>query len=475
MNARRCTAKKEARMAMEWTKLLNRERPRKSTNPGDHRAEFERDYDRAVFSTPVKRLQDKAQVFPLDPNDAVRTRLTHSLEVSSVARGIAIKVAHWLLEQKAIQPGMDRWIEAIAATCGLIHDLGNPPFGHSGEDAIRHWFKTRFKAAQLSSMMNGNQQLINDFLLFEGNAQSLRLLARLQILADFNGLNMTFGTLSAASKYVAASDEINSQNHSFTKPGHFASENDLVKQIREYTGTGQARNPITFLVEGADDIVYSVADVEDGIKKGILSWNDLQGFLEEEMKASPGILKKVLEGKDTILKAGRLEVPTDLPSDVHGTAFRTAAIGVVVYAVVETFKAKYNDIMNGRFTGELVNFEGQEHPLVTALKKLGREKIYCTPPTLKLELMGRRVICDLLDVFWEGAKEFPLTGKPKAKTFAGKIGRLLSENYTKVFQSAVVEQPNLPEVYHRLRLITDYVCGMTDTFAKRLHAELTNG
>src|SRR5207237_3437469 len=108
---------------MEWPKLLCMDRPRKSTSPGDHRAEFERDYDRAVFSTPVKRLQDKAQVFPLEPHDAIRTRLTHSLEVSSVARGLGRRAAGWLLDQHVIEPGMDRSIEAIAATCGLIHDL----------------------------------------------------------------------------------------------------------------------------------------------------------------------------------------------------------------------------------------------------------------------------------------------------------------------------------------------------------------
>src|ERR1700733_12575593 len=167
---------------MEWKQLLCRDRPRESTNPGDHRAEFERDFDRSIFSTPVKRLQDKAQVFPLEPHDAVRTRLTHSLEVSSVARGLGTAVGQWLLERKDISPGMERWIEAIAATCGLIHDLGNPPFGHSGEDAIRHWFN-EFGPDALRRELGGNDQLVQDFLRFEGNAQSLRLVSKLQILA----------------------------------------------------------------------------------------------------------------------------------------------------------------------------------------------------------------------------------------------------------------------------------------------------
>src|SRR5688572_15795561 len=140
-------------MAMDWKTLLNKDRRRQSTNPGDHRAEFERDWDRAIFSTPVKRLQDKTQVFPLDPHDAVRTRLTHSLEVSSVARGLGTAVGSWLLERKYIETGMERWIEAIAATCGLVHDLGNPPFGHSGEDGIRHWFEKHLGAENLRAIL----------------------------------------------------------------------------------------------------------------------------------------------------------------------------------------------------------------------------------------------------------------------------------------------------------------------------------
>src|SRR5436190_18256648 len=126
---------------MEWAQLLCHDRLRQTTRqPEETRSEIERDYGRVIFSTPVKRLQDKAQVFPLEPHDAVRTRLTHSLEVSSVARGLGIAIAKWLRTRNEIAEGTERSIEAIASTCGLIHDLGNPPFGHSGEDAIREWF-----------------------------------------------------------------------------------------------------------------------------------------------------------------------------------------------------------------------------------------------------------------------------------------------------------------------------------------------
>jgi dGTPase len=457
---------------MTWNQLLSSERPRTSTSPGDHRAEFERDYDRTVFSTPVKRLQDKAQVFPLDPHDAVRTRLTHSMEVSSVARGLGIAIGKWLLEGKLIEPGMDRWIETICSTCGLVHDLGNPPFGHSGEDAIRHWFHTRFGDAKLRAMLGGREQLAQDFLKFEGNAQSLRLLTRLQILADFNGLNLTYGTLSASCKYTASSDQAGDvADHAKSKPGYFASEAEVVARIRSKTGTGDARNPLTYLVEAADDIVYSVADVEDAVKKGLLSWRTIEEILKAE---SAPVIARSLASMERILKAGRTDILGGLPDDIYASAFRTAAIGAVVEASVKTFKAHYDEILAGTYTGELVD-DCEAVALTRVLKEIGRTRVYCTPSNLKLELMGRRVICDLMDIFWEGAESLPTTEPPKAKTFPGKAGILLSENYRSVFRESANSGPQIPELYFRLQLVTDHVCGMTDSFAKRLHTELMNG
>ena len=312
---------------MKWTKLLNAGRRRPTTRPNDPRIEFERDFDRSVFSTPVKRLQDKAQVFPLEAHDGVRTRLTHSLEVSSVARGLATRSAEWLLKRGEISTGMDRQIEAIAATCGLIHDLGNPPFGHAGEGAIRAWFRRPEREKCLRASLKTKQQ-IQDFLQFEGNAQSLRLVAKLQVLADYKGLNLTFGTLSALCKYVASSDKADKEaaNHACRKPGYFASEQDVVQQIRGATGTGKARHPICFLVEAADDIVYLAADVEDAVKKGVLSWKKVEDELQGSTSDS---VKEVMASQASILKAGRTEVPTNLDDDVEAAAFRTAAIGIM--------------------------------------------------------------------------------------------------------------------------------------------------
>ena len=456
---------------MNWTTLLNPERRRQTTIVGGHRTQFERDFDRSVFSTPVKRLQDKAQVFPLEPHDAVRTRLTHSLEVSCVARGLATSVSEWLIQQGEIKAGDDRSIEAISATCGLIHDLGNPPFGHSGEDAIRSWFQREDHTEELKKGLSCEQQM-QDFLRFEGNAQSLRLVATLQVLADRTGLNLTFGTLSALRKYVAPSDKTNkdSPNRAWRKPGYFASENDIVNQIKEATGTGAARNPICFLVEAADDIVYLAADVEDAVKKGILSWSDVQ----EKLDSKSDFVQRAIEKKETILKAGRSEVPKDLDDDAHVAAFRTAAIGVMTEAVVDTFKKVYQAIMDGRHEGDLLD-ESEAKDLAGCLRTIGQTCVYPTRSTLTLELMGRHVIHDLMDIFWEGARALPIEGEPKTSKFEGKAAALISANYRRIFQDFATEKKDLPEIYHRFQLVTDYICGMTDSFAKRLHSELFNG
>lgn len=377
--------------------------------------------------------------------------------------------------------GQDRQIEAIAATCGLLHDLGNPPFGHSGEDAIQEWFKTKLGEEKLRQMLDGREELVQDFLQFEGNAQTLRIVTKLQVLADFNGLNLSYGTLSALCKYTASSMEAKKvKDHAKSKPGYFTSELDRIKQIREMTGTGDARNPIAFLVEAADDIVYSVADIEDGIKKHILSWDDLEDELinfpndwdATKRDTATSIIQNVLEFKKRILAPS--PAPDDLPDDIHAAAFRTAAIGVLVQDASEVFQAKYNEIMAGAFKEELVT-AGKTAIFVERLKEIGRKKIYCTHSNLKLELMGRKVIQDLMTLFWEGASTLPLDGVIKPKAFKGKVQALLSQQYRKVFEHFAKPPSEYPEPYHRLQLVTDYVCGMTDTFAKRLHAELMNG
>lgn len=454
---------------MNWNQLLNSGRRRASSSEGDHRDQFERDQDRVVFSSPLKRLQDKAQVFPLETHDSVRNRLTHSLEVASVSRGIARKVCGWLKSEGHLAGDQDRQIETIATTCGLIHDLGNPPFGHAGETAIQDACKKILASSQL------DERYKNDFLKFEGNAQSLRLVSCLQVMADDFGLNLTYGTLSASCKYVADSSAADSESsdHACSKPGFFQSEKSVVEDIRQKTGTNGARNPITFLVEAADDIVYSVADIEDAVKKQILSWEELQRLLRAECGGAPELVEDMFQSARSVVR-GEREWPANVKDDeVKCSALRTAFIGKLVSDCAEQFKAHYRDIMDGKYTGELVK-DSKQSPLVKALKAIGRKHIYCIRPNLTLELMGKKVISDLVEMFWEGAKNYPKEGRPGTRTFAEKTACLISGNYAQIYQSNL-RKGELPEEYCQLQLVTDYICGMTDSFAKRLHKELTNG
>src|ERR1700688_1774574 len=476
---------------MDWKKLLSTRRIREllggEKSEPDSRSEFERDYGRGVFCPPVRRLPDKTQVFPLEEHDAVRTRLTHSLEVSSVARNIGREAGLWLARKGKISENQVHDVETIAATCGLIHDLGNPPFGHSGESAIQGWFRFHLKAEEgrtgsdhifqgIETPDKGTYktQLAQDFLNWDGNAQTLRLISKLQVLADDFGINLTCATFSAACKYTARSNELNDKVHEKSKPGFFASEQDTVKKVATETGTSGIRNPITYLVEASDDIVYSTGDLEDGVRKKLLDWS----FLREEIVPLSKNDKLV---KDTIAKAEKKvrfragERP--VRNEEVAQAFRTYSIGAMKDAVIPIFRKRLKNIEAGDFHSELVKDEDYEAAaFVKACKKIGQEHVYPSTSTLKLELMGRKVIQDLMESFWEGASLCGSKDEPKMcqKGFEGKAFSLISSNYKKVFRAAL-EEGVLPERYYRLQLVTDQVAGMTDSFAIKIHKSLMNG
>jgi dGTPase len=468
-------------MRMTWNKLLCEERISGKPNvmdPNDLRSQFERDYDRAVFSTPVRRLQDKAQVFVLETHDAVRTRLTHSIEVSTVARDLTHAATTWMKGQPnaEIDHAQALNIDTIAATCGLIHDLGNPPFGHSGESAISSWFEAKEKELGLFKFEGcaksvRKTQLKNDFLKFEGNAQTIRLLSKLQLLVNTHGLNLTYGTLSATFKYTAASDRCDADGkvHEISKPGFFASENELVESVRAKTGTGKYRNPITFLVEAADDLVYSTVDIEDAVKKRIISWDFVEKELEKAVK--PEVYLALKKKMDAYIGGATLTLDGRNGGEARSQTFRIFAISILVPSVVKAFQSKYDEIMEGSYHGELVK-DCSASTLVKACKTIGKQHIYCSDETMRLEVMGREIIHDLMDLFWEGATH--TKDDEKKKGFPFKIYSLMSNNYRTVLQEAL-NKSHLPAEYCRMQLVTDYICGMTDSFARNLHQQLQNG
>lgn len=470
--------------ALLWEKLLSTKRVRDLFNgpasvrvPGDApvRSAFDQDYGRALFSTPVRRLQDKAQVFPLEPNDSVRTRLTHSLEVSSIARGLGERAEAFIAKTDPYIKDNKGALPTIAATCGLIHDIGNPPFGHAGETAISSWFEKHrsvfmnFPGANVDEQERS--QFALDFLKFEGNAQTQRLLSSLQILADKYGLNMTCGTLSASLKYVVASDGKNKEIAEAKKHGYFASENDLIQKIKTEVQTGDSRNPIAFLVEAADDIAYATVDLEDGIKKSCLNWNTLEAELTQNAKCD--LLDEIL--KATHDKIDPAQLSGKAWDEAMSISFRTNAIIRMTIATCKAFEDNYDKIMNGDYHNSLLK-DSTARALATTCKAIALKHVYSSPQILKLELMGRRIIWDLLDLYWE-AGQLIGTDKDKWPDFAKKSFELISRNYREVCEAHVENAQNgaIPADYYRMQLITDQVCGMTDSFAVTLHRELMNG
>lgn len=468
-------------MTMNWTQLLCEDRIRKTTRQKQEtRGEIHRDYGRVVFATPVRRLQDKAQVFPLEPIDAVRTRLTHSMEVSSVARGLAHVIAQELTRNRRITAEQAYDIETIAATCGLVHDLGNPPFGHAGEIAIADWFKQHKNGFWDFDQTTG-KRLQRDLINFEGNAQTLRLLTKLQILSDRKGLNLTCATLSAAIKYTANSLDIPDKKDGASPPnkptsqskkklGFFTSEEPVVQEVREKTGTGEARNPITFLVEASDDMVYSVVNVEDAIKKGVISWRDVRDILHDTRDKYGRKLYN-----DCVVKAEKRISAADIPirgrswDEAVSQYFRTLVIVHAQAAVREVFFRNYEGIMSGSYDKEIL-YDSALGPLYKVLKQeIGGKRIYTAKGTLRLETLGRNVIYFLLDTFW-GCEHSQDT-----KTFPQKLYHLLSQNYRTVFENPTKDDLKLPTEYRKALLVTDYICGMTDTFALNFRRELQHG
>lgn len=461
---------------MDWSRLLSCRRAGPPGQLDGDRTEFEQDLSRVVFSTPVRRLQDKTHVFPLEQHDAVRTRLTHSLEVSSVARdlsqGAVRRLGNWIPQEYASA------ISTIAATCALLHDVGNPPFGHAGERAIQDWFTRkladdpRFAGTMVEKNSDGVNYLpaAQDFIQFDGNAQMVRLVGRLQVLSDDNGLNLTFATLSAACKYVVSACDTCPEQHDRSKPGFFETERELIETVQDATGTGVARNPITYLVEAADDIVNVCIDLEDGIRKRVFRYPEMIEALERHGAAGEATaLKHAAEAFVKKSNLGGLNVDV-----VFAQAFRTRLMARLIPAVLNEFQNSYEAIMAGDYGYELVR-RSDAAVLYNACKEVVKRRIFCSSEVLRLEIMGRKVIHDLLDLYWEGVS--PEVRDEKG--FDTKLYSIISDNYRHAFEEDLTRSyPKLPPAaqqhYLRLRLVCDQVAGMTDAHAVQQHRVLTN-
>lgn len=434
--------------------------------PGQARTELERDFDRILFCTPVRRMADKTQVFPLDRNDSVRNRLTHSHEVSNLARSFGTSLIYDLKLAGDVEES-SRDVPALLAAIGLVHDLGNPPFGHQGEAAIQSWFRDHIGyISELNLDDSEHKNLFEDFLRFEGNAQGFRLVTRLQLLNDNYGLDLTFATLASMMKYPTPSTQIDDSHVALKKHGFFASEREIVEQVWRRTGLKQGqRHPLAYVMEACDDIAYAVMDVEDTVKKGLASFSDLIAYLKHECCDDPLVHRLVNEAeqKHQIYRKDYKLSPAEL-NDVSMQRFRVYAIGAMITAAIEAFKAEQETFVSGSQERDLLK-TSEARGLRRALGSFAKVHAFRHRSVLEVELMGHDTIRDLMSYFWPAVNETsPDNPEPKSPLNRYVFSRI-SENYRRVYSTPSKDVTHLPVWYRRCLLMTDMVAGMTDTFA----------
>lgn len=468
---------------MEWKTLLCADRARAAVSrvggSRDLRSEFEKDYHRIIGSASFRRLQDKTQVFPLDKSDFIRTRLTHSLEVSSLAKSLGQNIAQDILQNKRDPEftwQMKEDVCNILMCAGLIHDIGNPPFGHFGESAIREWFtwnlpNLKYRGTPVTKLLT--EQQLADFYNFEGNAQALRLLTKLHFLVDENGMNLTYGLLNTIVKYPVGSTGINKHSGDIRhkKMGFFQAEQELYERIAASAGTTGLRHPLTFILEAADDIAYSTADVEDAFKKGCISYHDLLRELEQyEQKASERELNcfhpaQVLRDKYTSAKRRNVSHKEEYAVQNFLVRVQGFLIGCATYG----FLNHYKGIMEGSYVCDLFEFTYAKG-LMRFLKDIAYRYAFVTNPIYKLEIAADTVLNSHLDRFVNAALYYDTDFRQR--DVEEKLMSLISENYKQAYHTYAAGKSEEERLYLRLLLVTDYICGMTDSFAKSLYQEL---
>lgn len=432
-------------MDPDWLRLLS---PERRGAPADAesgaRSPFQRDHDRILFSGAFRRLADKTQVFPLPYDDHVHSRLTHSLEVASIGRSLGTLVGARVL---ARTPGIAEALDArdfgdcVAAAC-LAHDLGNPPFGHVGEDAIREYFE---RERPFWDELSERQR--RDLLAFEGNAQTLRIVTRLERPTRPGGLQLTHATLGALVKYPCSSlaADRSSPHRGARKPGLFDGDVDAWEGTAQALGLARLdrerwmRHPLAFLTEAADDIAYLLLDLEDGLR--------LRHVPDELFVRC---LRPLCEGDPRCPSLGPVEDYAERME--RADLLRAIAVNTLVHDAADAFLAAHDAILDGSFATALEPVMRHREALHT-IQKVCVEHCYRARDVLKMELSGAEAIQGLLEIFVGALRD--------ANSLRGEHLRRL---YPRLFQSAPASET--------LLRLTDHVSGMTDHYAVRLYREL---
>ncbi len=452
--------------------------------------EMESDRGRAINSAAVRRLQQKTQVFPLETNAAVRSRLTHSLEVQQVGRYIIKLIIKQLkkngaLELYGILGNEEGVISSVEMAC-LLHDIGNPPFGHFGEEAICKWsreflqtlFEGRFKGCK------GLEKIVNDLCNFEGNAQALRVLHSLQ------SLNLTFTQLASMIKYTRpAYEKKPKQGDRFQyrkkKPGYYLTEEKLVeKLIKQLAIPKGNRFPLTYVMEAADDISYCIADVDDAVEKGILTVSELNRQIisiwsRHKKKRGTNNLGDYLI--DIAKKAyKKYESAECNKSHAYILTLRTTLVNDLSKYVAGKYIEHHNKIFKGELDQPLLSGDDKYHLATETLREIAVKNVFNNKEVENLELKGYAVVSGLLKLyspllelnyenFCELVKENSLKTKPIETRLYHKLPAKHIDSYlssiSNITKVKVTPNEKLMELYFRTRLLLDYISGMTDHFA----------
>jgi dGTPase len=440
---------------MDWSKLLTNKRLGMEdyhAKKADDRTEFQRDYDRLIFSAPFRRLQNKTQVFPLPGSVFVHNRLTHSLEVACVGRSLGNSGSKKLKAKYTDSaPFIDEIGSIVSAAC-LAHDLGNPPFGHSGENAISTYFSEGKGLAlkQSKTFENGVMpDLWSDFTKFEGNANAFRLLTH-----QFNGRReggfvLTYSTLASMVKYPYLSNFADAKKSKF---GFFHSEREVFQKIADDLGIIShpenpnrfARYPLVYLLEAADDVCYQVMDIEDAHKLKIISSEQTLQLL---MAFFPQHRLQRIE--DT------LKIVTDVNEQI--AYLRSSVIGILVEECAQVFVNHEIEILQGTFVGSLIDRLPEASALAyKQCASVAVKKIYCATEVLDIELAGYKIILTLLD-------ELTQAVLAPDKAYSKQLLRRIPSQY----------ETNSSTIYGKIQSILDYISGMTDVYALDLYRKIT--
>lgn len=465
---------------MDWNTLLCEERIRSLVRrPGtsDLRTEFEKDYHRIIGSASFRRLQDKTQVFPLDRSDFIRTRLTHSLEVSSFAKSLGQNISESIrrvIGDKTFTAEYKAAVCDILQCAGLLHDIGNPPFGHFGETAIQDWFKRRlgnytFDEKPVTKVLT--EQMLQDFYHFEGNTQALRVVTKLHFLVDEHGMNLTKALLGTIVKYPVSSLGINRDSGDIKdkKMGYFYADRENFQSIQEGTGTYGKRHPLTFILEAADDIAYLTADIEDALKKGCLTYEQLVMELKTYKVPEQNDKYRTVEGwlEERYAKAAARGIGRP---DVYAVQNWVVSVqGQAISGATNIFTNNYKKIMEGTQTMALLK-ESDVGLLMEALGDIAYRYAFVSKPILKLEIAAETIFNFLLDKFVDAVICYDTDQTLSA--VQEKLVSLISDNYKKVYAVYSEGKSREEKLYLRLLLATDYICSMTDSYAKSLYQEL---